>query len=103
MKILVTIGPVSESESSLKKILNKTNLLRVNGSHNSLIWHKNITTKIKRISSNCRILLDIPGVKPRTMNNKDLFIEKNEKIFFSYKKKIYNGNVRNINLNNPIN
>ena len=102
MKILVTIGPVSERESSLKKILNITNLLRVNGSHNSLIWHKNITTKIKKISPNCKILLDIPGVKPRTMNKKDLFIEKNEKIFFSYKKKIFKGNIKNVHLSNPI-
>ena len=102
MKILVTIGPISENESSLKKILNKTNLLRVNGSHNSLNWHKNITKKIKRISPNCKILLDIPGVKPRTMNSKDLFIGKNEKIYFSYKKKISNKNIKNILLSNPI-
>ena len=43
MKILATIGPVSQNLESIKKINSYTNLFRLNGSHNSLLWHKKIS------------------------------------------------------------
>jgi pyruvate kinase len=51
MKILATIGPVSENINSIKKINKYTNHFRLNGSHNSLSWHKKISSVIKFINS----------------------------------------------------
>ena len=71
-KILPTIGPVSEKHSDIKKILQFSKLVRLNGSHNTLEWHKNISNYIKYLNSNNKILLDIPGIKPRTCNTKKI-------------------------------
>ena len=76
MKILATIGPVSENINSIKKINKYTNLFRLNGSHNSLSWHKKISRVIKFISSDNKILLDIPGIKPRTDNKNNISVKK---------------------------
>ena len=84
VKILATIGPKSCSENSIKKILSYTNLFRLNGSHNTLDWHVNISKKIKAICPESFILFDIPGLKPRTNNNKIVHIKKNQIVTFSY-------------------
>ena len=34
---------------------------RLNGSHNTLDWHKDTIKLIKNVIPNCPILLDIPG------------------------------------------
>jgi pyruvate kinase len=102
VKTLVTIGPVSESYSSLKKIIKYTNLFRINGSHNTLKWHKIVSNRIRSISSSSKILLDIPGVKPRSLNKNPIKISNNEKLYFSYEKKINNLNEKIIYLSNPI-
>ncbi len=81
--ILPTIGPETEDDQSLKRILKYSNILRLNGSHNSLEWHKNIIKKIKKINPDCTVLFDIPGVKPRTLNKKNIKINRNEVITFS--------------------
>ena len=86
MKILATIGPVSENINSIKKINKYTNLFRLNGSHNSLSWHKKISRRIKFISSDNKILLDIPGIKPRTDNKNNISIKKNDLVTFYFKK-----------------
>ena len=41
-------------------------LARLNGSHNTLEWHKSTIRLIKRVLPECPILLDIPGKKIRT-------------------------------------
>jgi pyruvate kinase len=87
MKILPTIGPVSEDVSSLRKLNRFTNIFRLNGSHNNLDWHKSVIKKIKKINKKNNILLDIPGVKPRTRNENDIFIKKKQLVIFFYKKK----------------
>ena len=87
MKILPTIGPTSEKNTDIEKILKITDIVRINGSHNVLNWHVNISKKIKKIDLNARILLDIPGVKPRTQNKKEINIKKNQKINFIFKNK----------------
>ena len=69
-RLLPTIGPITASEKNLRKILKISNLVRLNGAHNDLIWHKKISYRIKKINSNAKILLDLPGVKPRTNNKK---------------------------------
>ena len=37
MKILPTIGPISEKNEDIQKILRITDIVRINGSHNILI------------------------------------------------------------------
>ena len=44
-KILATIGPVS-SGKNLKTFLEKTDMVRLNLSHNKFEWHKKIINKI---------------------------------------------------------
>ena len=96
-KILATVGPIS-SGRNLKKILQKSDLIRFNMSHNSIQWHRKNINQIKKIDKNKLILLDIPGIKPRTSNKKNIEIKKNEVIKFS-KNKFIKGV---INLSNNI-
>ena len=91
MKILPTIGPISNSLRSIK-ILNKySSIFRPNGSHNSIDWHKQTINRIKKINSQNQVLLDIPGVKPRTGNKEKVFIQKNQLVSFYYKKNNFKG------------
>ena len=87
IKILPTIGPASDSINSLRKILKFTNTIRLNGSHNNIAWHIRVSSNIKKIDPNCKILIDIPGVKPRTENSDNITISKNQKIIFFFKTK----------------
>ena len=91
VKILATIGPKSCSEDSIKKISKYTKLFRINGSHNTIDWHIQVSKKIKEICPESFILLDIPGLKPRTNNNKVIKVKKNQIVNFSY------GNVKAAN------
>ena len=68
-KILATLGPVS-AKSNLKKLINIADLVRLNMSHNSIEWHTEIIKKIRKIDKEKLVLVDIPGVKPRTLNKK---------------------------------
>ena len=83
-KILATIGPKSCSSNSINKISKFTNLFRINGSHNSIEWHVRISKKIKELCPNSFILLDMPGLKPRTNNINDIYIKKNQLVRFFY-------------------
>ena len=58
-KILATIGPETESQKDLSFILKKTNFLRLNGSHNTLKWHKATVKKIYNIKKDINILVDL--------------------------------------------
>ena len=84
-KILPTIGPATESKKNINKILKYSNLVRINGAHNTLEWHKRISNLIKK-KSDTKILLDLPGVKPRTNNIKIHKIKKNQQVVFFHKK-----------------
>ena len=99
MKILSTIGPATESYNKLKKIINYSKIIRLNSSHNSFDWHKNIIKKIKKIDNNVVVLVDIPGVKPRTGNNINITIKKGEIIKFGYNLK---NEKKYINLTKPL-
>lgn len=101
-KILATIGPESCKTSDIIKISNFTNTLRLNLSHSNLGWHKKICDRIKKINRNITILVDLPGIKPRTKNQKIISIKKNQKIFFSSSEKIYSRKFQNIFLTNKI-
>ena len=99
-KILVTIGPFSENDDILYNINNKTNLFRLNGSHNSIAWHSKVINKIKKINEDAFVLLDIPGIKPRTNNKNNIRVEKDEIISFSESEII--SKYRTIPLTKPI-
>lgn len=85
MKILPTIGPISQAIVDLKAILRVCNIIRINGSHSNIKWHENISKKIKRIRESAKILLDIPGVKPRTKNTINIEIKKGQEVLFAFK------------------
>ena len=87
LKILPTIGPASNSINSLRKILKFTNTVRLNGSHNNISWHIKTSIIIKKLNKNCKILIDLPGIKPRTENLDKVIVNKNQKVIFFYKKK----------------
>ena len=87
LKILPTIGPASNSINSLRKILKFTNTVRLNGSHNNVSWHVKTSINIKKLNPNCKILIDLPGIKPRTENFDKVIVNKTQKVIFFYKKK----------------
>lgn len=79
-KIVCTIGPASESEEMLKKLmLAGMNVARLNFSHGSHEEHKGRIDTIRKVSSklnkNIGILLDTKGPEIRTHNMKDGLIE----------------------------
>ncbi len=84
MKILPTIGPATKSKESIKYISKICSLVRLNTSHNKIEWHKRVIKTIKSINKNIDILVDIPGVKPRTNNLTDIHIKKNQIIKLGY-------------------
>ena len=100
-KILPTIGPISEDSKSIKRILSISKLVRINGSHGTLEWHTKIANRIKKISKDSKILLDVPGIKPRTANKEDIFIKKNEVVYF-YFKNIIKKKYKSIEITNPL-
>ena len=79
---LVTIGPSSLNDVDIKYFAERTNLFRLNGSHNNLEWHKSAIRGIRRFSPDAFILMDIPGVKPRTNNSDVIQIEKHQEVSF---------------------
>ena len=82
INILVTIGPASENKASLQALANKTNLFRLNGSHGSIEWHKKAVASIRSICPNAFILMDIPGIKPRTANTEEVKIYQGQEVSF---------------------
>ena len=92
MKILPTIGPATEKAKDLKFLFNYCSMVRLNTSHNNIMWHKKIIKLIKKVSAKVDILLDIPGVKPRNNNKRDIYVKKNNIIEFGYNIKVENTN-----------
>ena len=102
--ILPTIGPITSSYKNIKLVLSYTKFVRINGSHNQISWHKKISSIVKKIDKNSRILLDLPGIKPRTLNHNMITIKKNEEAIFYFKKKTnkYKKNVHQIELSKKL-
>jgi pyruvate kinase len=88
-RIISTVGPIS-SNKNLKFVVENSGIIRLNMSHNTSAWHKKNINFIKKLDPNKYILVDIPGAKPRTLNNSAVNIKKDEKIIFKFniKKKI---------------
>lgn len=100
--VLSTIGPISEDINNLKKIVKHSKFIRLNGAHNNLDWHKKICSRIKKINPRCKILIDLPGIKPRTLNSQNILIKKNEKIIFYFGKRKKKKNIRQIQISKPL-
>ena len=67
-KIVATIGPVSCSPEAIKKLSKAgMDIVRLNGSHNTLEWHEKTIQMIHECLPMIPILLDIPGRKIRTI------------------------------------
>ena len=98
-KIVSTFGPESEG-SKTKFFVNKTDIIRFNLSHNSLNWHKKNINYVKKLNPSKLILVGIPGIKPRTSNEKNLQIKKGELVQFSNIKNLKNENL--IHISNPL-
>ncbi|MDA8942692.1 pyruvate kinase [Alphaproteobacteria bacterium] len=81
-KVLVTLGPVSLNDQSIKDFARYTGLFRLNGSHGSLDWHRSAVTKIRELIPDAFILLDVPGAKPRTNNTELVTINKGDIVAF---------------------
>ena len=70
-KIVATIGPKTCTPVKLKSLYKAgMDIARLNGSHNSFEWHKEIIKIIREQLPMVPILLDIPGKKIRTENLK---------------------------------
>ena len=68
VKTVVTIGPASESYSTIRKMVAEgVRIFRLNLSHSDLRWHKDIIDKIRNIERATKeklvIILDLPGPK----------------------------------------
>ena len=81
-KILVTVGPASTNSRVIKDFAKHTKLFRLNGSHNTLEWHKEVVSNIRALVPDAFILLDIPGAKPRTDNAEPILIKKGQTVVF---------------------
>ena len=82
IKILVTIGPKSVDDASLLKFSKKSHLFRLNGSHGTLEWHRAAIISIRRACPDAFILMDIPGIKPRTNNTESISIKRGQEVVF---------------------
>ena len=100
IKILATVGPASIDRITLEKFSQHTKLFRLNGSHNEIDWHKKAISKIRKICPDSFILLDIPGVKPRTTNSTNIEIAQSQEILFGSCKT--NNKYFNIKLTKPL-
>ena len=82
IKILATIGPSSDARPIIKDFSGHNVLFRLNGSHGDLSWHQQTVKNIRSQVEDAFILLDVPGVKPRTANEQALNISKGQHVIF---------------------
>lgn len=104
-KIVVTVGPSTQSEQKIEELIRKgVNVFRMNFSHGTHESHKEIYSKIRRISRKLKtytaILQDLSGPKIRLGEIKEPFnVHHNEYIYFD--KKGRNNKDKSLTLNNP--
>ena len=103
MKILPTIGPLNSKKNDLKYLSKNYKVVRLNGSHNTVNWHKRISSNLKKFNKEITILIDLPGSKPRVKIQESLLIDKYEEVVFFYgKKPKMNNNKKFIEISNPL-
>ncbi len=91
-KIVCTIGPASNSEAVLERLmLQGMNVARLNFAHGSLQGHKEDIRRIRvvsaRIARYCMIMADLPGPKIRIgkLQNEPLLLEKGDEVILTVK------------------
>lgn len=93
-KIVATIGPVTETEEVLEKlILAGANVARFNTKHNVPAWHQNIIARVKTVAKRLNIpvatLLDLQGPEIRIDLEIDEFlVDIDEEIIFTSNQEI---------------
>ncbi|MFH1361319.1 MAG: pyruvate kinase [bacterium] len=66
-KIICTIGPATNSEAMLKKLVTAgMDICRLNLSHGTLAEHEEVIRKIRKIDPKIRVLADLQGPRIRT-------------------------------------
>lgn len=66
-KIVCTLGPDTNSLDAIKKLRDLgMSIARLNGSHNTLEWHRETIKNIRAVDPLIPILVDLPGRKIRT-------------------------------------
>ena len=76
-RIVCTIGPDTNSSEDIKKFISLgMNVARLNGSHNTLEWHRSTIKSIRSADPLIPILVDLPGRKIRTAKVDHRFIFK---------------------------
>src|SRR3989304_10073279 len=88
-KIIATIGPSSDSEELIKKlILTGVNIFRFNMKHNVKEWHveriNRVNTVAKELRLNIGILIDLQGpeIRIETFEAKDIEVNTDDTIVF---------------------
>lgn len=85
-KIVATIGPSSESEKNLEKMIKAgMNVTRLNFSHGEYSWHLMAIKRIRKVSKklgvNVGILADLQGPKIRINVEEDLPVKEGEVVY----------------------
>ncbi len=79
---LITIGPRTLNKEDISEFKKHSKLFRLNGSHNTIAWHSGAIKLIREQCPEAFILIDIPGIKPRTANTENILIEKGQEVCF---------------------
>jgi pyruvate kinase len=93
-KIVATIGPASENEEILKKMIEEgMNVIRLNFSHGDYSSHAKIIKTVRKLSKEMKtgigILADLQGPRIRTLVENDIEVKKGEVVIISDNPKSY--------------
>jgi len=89
-KIVVTIGPATDSEEKIKELIEAgANVFRLNTSHGDMDYHRKKIRLIKKVASEARVyvatLVDLQGPKIRIgVLEKDINIKNGDKLIFEH-------------------
>lgn len=88
-KIIATIGPASDSEELIKKlILSGVNIFRFNMKHNIPDWHLERIDRVQKVADNLKIkigiLIDLQGpeIRIETKDQQDIDLTKDQTVVF---------------------
>src|ERR1035437_7202679 len=88
-KLIATIGPSTDSEENIKRLIDSgVNIIRFNFKHSDIDWHKERLERVKKVAleqnASIATLLDLQGPEVRlTMPFEQIELEQNEKIILS--------------------